>query len=77
MKSTTHTKRMGQPLHIEAPGCIINIYAGLETNGQPVTVIQVHCDGYGLGDTWRLEDGKNFASLRVIKQETKDPAGED
>lgn len=71
MKTIRHTARMSQPLHIEAPGCIINVRAGLGADeGQPVTVVQVICDKYP-GEVWTLEDGgmdKKFATLRIIKQ---------
>jgi hypothetical protein len=68
MKTITHTVRMSQPLHIEAPGCIVNIHAGLEdAEGNPVTSVQVLCDSY-LGNAWRLENGEKFAGLRVTKR---------
>ena len=68
MKTMRHTARMSQPLHVEAPGCIINIRAGLETDeGRPVTVVSIICDDYAT-DTWRLDDGEKFVSLRIVKQ---------
>ena len=47
MKSIIHTVSMKQPLHIEAPGCIVNISAGLtDGEGNEVTTVQIQCDDY-------------------------------
>lgn len=68
MKTIRHTARMSQPLHIEAPGCIVTIHAGLQTGeGRPFTAIQVICNTYVTGP-WKLKNGEKIISLRVIKQ---------
>lgn len=73
MKTMRHTKRMEQPLHVEAPGCIVNIYAGQQdTDGTPVTTVQILCDTTGT-DKWLLENGERFVSLRVIREQPSGP----
>lgn len=68
MKTMTHTKRMDQPLHIEAPGCIINVYAGLtDCDGNQVTAVQILCDDYA-GATWRTAEGEKSLNIRIVKQ---------
>lgn len=63
-------------LHIEAPGCIINIQVGLtDSEGNPVTRVDVIADNQ-VGDHWATPDYKNentgepgyFVGVRVVKQ---------
>lgn len=63
-------------LHIEAPGCIINIQFGLtDTEGRDVTFISVSADGnrYSGDPCWWLEgvEGKDGMGIRVVREGTK------
>jgi len=58
-------------LHIEAPGCIINIHTGLRTSdGQRATAITVQCDQYAGEPKWTLPDlgGAKHFNVRVVEQ---------
>ena len=47
----------GNTLHIEAPGCIVNIRVGLRNlDGQEVTAVSVKCDQYAGEPKWSLPD---------------------
>lgn len=60
----------GNTLHVEAPGCIVNIHIGLTTmDGQEVTAVSVKCDRYAGEPKWSLAD-HGFAeaiNLRVVQ----------
>lgn len=49
MKSSTislHAGRRFRTLHVEAPGCIVNIHFGLtDTEGRSVTNVSINADG--------------------------------
>lgn len=72
MRSIQLSNRSRDPmLHIEAPGCIVNIRSGLRTDdGRPVTSVQVIPDGY-VGDSWSVAWAgyESGFSARVIKDE--------
>ena len=58
-------------LHIEAPGCVINIMAPLwNTEGNQVTRIEILVDQY-VGEEWELPDfgDAKHLSFRVVKKE--------
>lgn len=79
MKSITFNGERRQKsgtLHIEAPGCIINIQVGLtDSEGNPVTRVDVIADNQS-GDRWETPDYKDentgepgyFVGVRVVKQ---------
>ena len=49
-----------------APGCIINIHAGLTNRtGQPVTAIQIICDDYAGEPKWTLPDLNDVKHFNV------------
>lgn len=64
-------------LHIEAPGCIINVHIGLFTSdGQAVTAITIQCDQYAGEPIWTLPDYGNAATLnvRAVREDWRDNA---
>jgi hypothetical protein len=71
--SATVSKRdNGQLIHIEAPGCIVNIRLGLSTvAGQEVTAITIQCDNYAGEAAWTMPDFENARHLhvRVVKEQ--------
>lgn len=70
-KRITTRKLNDGTLHIEAPGCVINIHPGLHnTKGQEVTAITIQCDQYAGESKWTLpdyEDSKHL-NVRAVKQ---------
>lgn len=76
MKSIILSSRSREKtLHIEAPGCIINIQIGLtDCNGHAVTSINVSSDGnrYAGDPAWWLEgvEGNGDMGIRVICEKT-------
>jgi hypothetical protein len=74
--------RKSKPLHVEAPGCIVNITPGLtDQQGRPVVHISVGADGdrYAGDVPWWINGEKGNAGhgLRVVRGEGSAPeAGE-
>jgi hypothetical protein len=66
MKTIRVTKRSRhEVLHIEAPGCVVNIRHGLkDVDGHEVTSIQVIADQY-TDDEWHLPDHEGLYSVGV------------
>lgn len=70
------TKRT--PLHIEAPGCIINVRPGLRGAGdREVTSIEIICDQYAGERHWYMPDldGDNpprVTNIRVVRESESD-----
>jgi hypothetical protein len=73
MKTIRVTERSrDKHLHIEVPGCVVNIRTGLEDcGGRPVTVIAISCDTYAGEPGWALPDFDHARALtaRVVRQE--------
>jgi hypothetical protein len=61
-------------LHIEAPGCIVNIHTGMVTvDGAEVTSVEVIADGdrYAGEPPWWIDDDggrSHYHRLRIVKQ---------
>lgn len=56
----------GDTLHVEAPGCIVNIHVGLATSeGSDVTAISIQCDQYAGEAKWTLPDYGDAKHLNV------------
>lgn len=62
-------------LHIEAPGCVVNVRIGLTTeDGRRATAVEVLADGYaGTGNQWSLPDhgGGRHVAVRVVQSPPK------
>jgi len=61
-----------QPLHIEAPGCIINITTGLsDADGNAVTHISISASGdrYSGEPAWWIDgkEGEDGLAVRVVQ----------
>jgi len=72
MRTVALSKRSrNTPLHIEAPGCIINVYMVHDDQGRDVTAISISSDGgrYAGEPKWWIEGKPGHAGLavRVIK----------
>lgn len=72
MKRIDHYSKSLNPLHIEVPGAVINIWVGLEdTEGHEVTTIEIKADGdrFAGEDPWYLADLDNVVhlSVRVVR----------
>lgn len=53
-------------LHIEAPGCIINVHIGLhDSAGNGITAIEIKCDEYAGEPNVYLPDFDNAKTLNV------------
>jgi hypothetical protein len=69
VKTVTHNERSRDKLlHIEAPGCIINIHVGLTDNtGRSVTAISINADGdrYSGDPAWWIDGEKGNAGVGV------------
>lgn len=63
--------RTSKNVHIEAPGCVVNIRTGLvDTEGRAITVISVRADHGIAGETdWELPDCSDIhhTTVRVRK----------
>ena len=62
-------------LHIEAPGCIINITPRMtNTEGQPVTSIEVIPDRDRFGEKWEMASifPRSGVNVRVIQTKKED-----
>lgn len=56
----------GNTLHIEAPGCVINVHVGLHNrDGQDVTSVTIQCDQYAGEPKWTLPDYNDAKHLNV------------
>jgi len=67
-------KRGSNLLHIEAPGCIVNIHKGLtDTQGREVTRVEVICDQYADELPASLPDfkGAKYLAARVVREKAK------
>lgn len=75
MKTITIGKRNRfRTLHVEAPGCIVNIHFGLTNEaGHAVTNISVTADDYVGGPSWYIEGPtglqEHHNSIRVIEKD--------
>ncbi len=71
MKTITINERSRDKLlHIEAPGCIINIHVGLtDSEGRAVTRIDVKSDRYAGEPAWWVEnqEGNSGMAIRVVR----------
>lgn len=72
MSKTVNLSRRSPMLHIEAPGCIINIYPDLtDRDGRPVVRVEVLADGdrYAGDPQWWIEGEAGTGSIgcRVIQ----------
>lgn len=67
MKTVVLSRRSKDKLlHIEAPGCIINIQTGLHDRaGNAITSVQIKCDEYAGEPNVYLPDFDNAKSLNV------------
>lgn len=82
MKTVRISKRMEknrETLHIEAPGCVINITPGLVGAGcRNVTSVEIVCDRYAGEQHWYMPDldadnPPHATNIRVV-QETEEDA---
>ena len=77
-KRLTLSEKAPTLLHVEAPGCIINIRTGLSCPDGEVTRIDVLADGdrYGNNPQWWIEGQAHHSGMgmRVIKTDTPRPA---
>lgn len=74
MKRISTRKLPDGILHIEAPGCVINIHPGLHnSDGQEVTAIAIQCDQYAGEPKWTLPEfnGGKYLNVRVLRDEVK------
>ena len=77
MKSIRLTKRTGKDgkLHIEAPGCIINIRCNLhDKDGREVTSVEIICDQYRGEPTWSINgegEDYNTHNVRIVREWVK------
>lgn len=70
IKKPTVTWINGDTLHVEAPGCVVNVRLGLHNSeGQDVTAITVQCDQYAGEPAWSLPDYGDAKHLnaRVVR----------
>ncbi len=62
----------GKLVHLEAPGCIVNVRVGLQdSEGREVTAIEIIPDGTRFaGETWRIvgEPRAAVVNVRVRKE---------
>ena len=73
MKTVVISERSkDKKLHIEAPGCIINIHVGLvDMDGRKVTSVSIKCDQYAGEPRWLLPDFNFAEALNVRVREEK------
>ena len=61
-------------LHIEAQGCIVNVYEGLyDTEGRSVTSVEIQADQYAGEPKWKIDgskDGKYYRT-RIIQRKVQ------
>jgi len=81
IKRVAFTNSRARTLHIEAPGCIINVRKGLHNSeGAAVTSVEIICDQYAGERPWSIlgiaAEGIDVpvANLRVVEQPLKTPA---
>jgi hypothetical protein len=74
---TVNLSRKSDPLHIEAPGCIVNIWPGLtDADGRAVCTIHIRTDQYAeTGGRWYIdgEADRIQAGIRVVQTDTPTP----
>ena len=73
MKRVTAVTSEDGITHIEAPGCVINIHAGLTNRqGQVVTAITIRCDQHVGEPVWVLPDFNDvkYLNVRVMREDT-------
>ena len=65
---------VGKLLHVEAPGCIVNIRTGLtDSEGRSVTSVSILCDQYPGEPAWTMPDFQGGKTLHVrIRQSKKE-----
>lgn len=72
MKRVWFSRRSAQPLHIEAPGCIVNLRAVTDVKGRPVTSIEIIANGnrYRGDPEWWIEDKEGLAhtNVRIVRR---------
>jgi hypothetical protein len=69
--SFTRTRDRDKTLHIEAPGCIVNVMIDLTNSaGQAVTRVEILADHYAGEPRWWIdgEDGKAFQAALVVQE---------
>jgi hypothetical protein len=71
MMRTVSLTRRSKPLHIEAPGCIVNIVPGLtDAEGRRVVSVEIRADGkrYAGEIPWWIDgkSGEDYLRLRVV-----------
>lgn len=71
MKRVHFNSRCQQPLHIEVPGCIINVRLVTDAHGQTATAIEIMADGnrYSGDPEWWIDAqfGNANQSVRVVQ----------
>lgn len=71
--------RKSRPLHIEAPGCIINIHPSITADGREVVAISINADGtrYAGQNPWFIEGiaGEVHQHIRIVQVAADAPAG--
>ena len=63
--------RGARTLHVEAPGCIVNITKGLrDTEGREVTRVDIQCDNFAGEPRVSIPDynGAKYLSFRVVRE---------
>lgn len=67
-------KPQSKLLHVEAPGCIINIRVGLsDLKGRTVTAIEILPDLDTGGPRWQFADAPKARAMNVRVREAKKP----
>lgn len=65
-----HTARCAQPCYVSAPGCTVQITAGLASDGRPMTLVSITADGDAYdGPTWWIEGQEGYEGIgfRIIQ----------
>lgn len=71
MRTVRFYPRRASTLHIEAPGCIVNITTTLtDTEGRKVTAIEIIADRYK-GEEWHMPDFNQTQAMSVRVREGK------
>jgi hypothetical protein len=70
-KITVAKQDLGKLVHVEAPGCVINIRVGLaDEKGREVTSVEVLADGERFaGESWRIVGSKSTARVVRVRKE--------
>jgi hypothetical protein len=76
MSKRITVRRIGDIMHIEAPGCIVNITVGLhDREGRDVTAVEITADGdrYSGEPQWWLDGETRYVNHRVIQVDRPKP----